>query len=322
MQISVIIPAYNAEKTVAETLRSVLNSAFPKNQFEVIVVDDGSKDNTVKILKQTKNVRVFARKHAGPASQRNFGVRMAKGDIVLFTDSDCIIPKDLLKRVSDDFKKYEIVGVGGTYRTLNRESLIARYVGYEIGLRHERENKFTDFLGTYCCAYKRDIFLKFGGFYEKFLTASGEDPELSFRVSRKHKLLLDKKLFVWHPHPDSLRRYLRNQYWRAYWRVLMYKKFPKKILGESYTGKEIPMASAFMLLFLLTLFLSAFQGYLIYVSLLCLLLFYSVYYRFFRFLMKEEKMQVLYALIILPIRTIICFLGFFYGLIKIKSSSE
>ncbi len=322
MQISVIIPTYNSERTVAETLRSVLDSAFPKNQFEVIFVDDGSKDNTVKILKQTKNVRVFARKHAGPASQRNFGVRMAKGDIVLFTDSDCIMPKDLLRRVSDDFKKYDITGVGGTYRTLNKESLIARYVGYEIGLRHEKENKFTDFLGTYCCAYKRDIFLKFGGFDEKFLTASGEDPELSFRVSRGHKLLLDKKLFVWHPHPDSLRKYLGNQYWRAYWRVLMYKKFPKKILGESYTGKEIPLASFFMMLFLLTLFLSFFQGYLIYVSLLSLILFYSVYYRFFRFIIKEEKTQVLSALIILPIRAITCFLGFFYGLTKIKSPSD
>jgi len=321
MQISVIIPTYNSEKTVAETLKSVLNSVFPKSQFEVIVVDDGSKDNTVKILKQTKNVRVFARKHAGPASQRNFGVRMAKGNIVLFTDSDCVIPKDLLKRVSDDFKKYDIAGVGGTYRTLNRESLIARYVGYEIGLRHERESKFTDFLGTYCCAYKRDIFLKFGGFDEKFLTSSGEDPELSFRISREHKLLLDKKMFVWHPHPDSLRKYLRNQYWRAYWRALMYKKFPKKILGESYTGKEIPLASAFMLLFLLTLFLSAFQGYFIYVSLLCLLLFYLVYYRFFRFVIEKEKIQVLYALIILPIRTVTCFLGFLYGLAKIKSPS-
>jgi glycosyltransferase involved in cell wall biosynthesis len=322
MQISVIIPTYNSEKTVAETLKSVLGSAFPKNQFEVIVVDDGSKDNTVKIIKHIKNVRVFARKHAGPASQRNFGVRMAKGDIVLFTDSDCIVPKDLLRRVSDDFKKYEIAGVGGTYRTLNRGSLIARYVGYEIGLRHERENKFTDFLGTYCCAYKRDIFLKSGGFDEKFLTSSGEDPELSFRISRGHKLLLDKKLFVWHPHPDSLRKYLRNQYWRAYWRALMYRKFPKKILGESYTGKEIPMASSFMLLFLLTLFLNVFQGYFIYFSLLFLLLFYSVYYRFLRFLLKEEKMQVLYALIILPIRTVTCFFGFLYGLINIKSSSK
>ncbi len=321
MQISVVIPTYNSEMTINQTIESILNSNFPKNKFEILVIDDGSKDNTVKISKQFKQVRVFSRKHGGPAVQRNFGVKVAKGGIILFTDSDCIIPKDLLKRVSDDFKKYDVAGVGGTYRTLNKESLIARYVGYEIGFRHEKEKRFTDFLGTYCCAYKKSIFLEFGGFDEKFLTASGEDPELSFRISRKHKLLFDKKMFVWHPHPDSLKKYLRNQYWRAYWRVLMYKKFPKKILGESYTGKEIPMASAFMLLFLLTLFLSAFQDYFIYVSLLCLLLFYSVYYRFFRFVIEKEKMQVLYALIILPIRTVICFLGFLYGLAKIKYPS-
>lgn len=321
MQISVIIPAYNSEKTIVETVKSILKSNFPKNQFEIIVVDDGSKDNTVKISKQIKNIRIFARKHAGPATQRNFGARIARGNIVLFTDSDCIVPEDLLKRTMENFKKYDIAGVGGIYKTLNKENFVARYVGYEIGYRHEKEKRFTDFLGTYCCAYKRDIFLKFGGFNEKFLTSSGEDPELSFRISKEHKLLLDKKMFVWHPHPDSLKKYLRNQYWRAYWRVLMYKKFPEKMLGESYTGKEIPLASFFMSIFLLTLILSIFNIELLCISILSLILFYLVYFELLKFLFKKEKSQFLFAFVVLFLRTIICFFGFAYGLIKFKPSS-
>lgn len=321
MWISVIIPAYNSEKAINQTVKSVLNSDIPKNKFEVLVIDDGSKDNTVKISKQFEQVKVFSRKHRGPAAQRNFGVEMAKGDIIFFTDSDCIIPKDLLRRTINNFKKYDIVGAGGVYKTLNKESFIARYVGYEIGFRHEKEKRFTDFLGTYCCAYKRDVFLRSGGFNEKFLTASGEDPELSFRLSKQYKLLLDKKMFVWHPHPNTIRKYLKNQYWRAYWRVLMYKKFPKKIFGESYTGKEIPIASFFMSLFILTLILSVLNIKIFYVSIMSLILFYLVYYRFLGFLFKTEKMQFISAFLILFLRTLVCFSGFFYGLISIKSSS-
>ncbi len=317
MMLSVVIPCYNSERTIAETLKSILASDFPKKQFEIIVVDDGSKDSSVKTAKQFKSVRVFVRKHGGPAVQRNFGAMVAKGEIVFFTDSDCIIPRDLLRRVADDFKKYDIAGVGGVYKTLNRESFVARYIGYEIGYRHQKERQFTDFLGTYCCAYRRDVFLKFGGFDEKFLTASGEDPELSFRISKKHKLLLDKRLFVWHPHPSTLKKYLRTQFWRAYWRVLMYKRFPNKILGESYTGKEIPLASFFLSVSLLTLLLSIFETGLVYVSLTSLVLFYFVYYRLLRALFKAERLQFLFALGFLPLRTAVCFIGFAYGMLKL-----
>jgi cellulose synthase/poly-beta-1,6-N-acetylglucosamine synthase-like glycosyltransferase len=270
----------------------------------------------MEIIKKFKRVRLFPRKHAGPSAQRNFGVKNASGDIVLFTDSDCILPRNLLKRVIMDFKKYDVAGVGGTYKTLNKESAIARYVGYEIGYRHEAESMFTDFLGSYCSAYKRDIFLKYGGFDEKFLIASGEDSELSFRISKYHKLLLDKEMFVWHRHPDSFKRYMRTQFWRAYWRVLMYKKFPDKILGESYTGKEIPLASFFMTLFILSLLISFFYFNLIYLSMASLLFFYIVYIRLIVFAAKRDAFVFIVTFPILFIRTIVCLIGFLYGLVK------
>ena len=316
MKLSVVVPSYNAEKTIGSTLESILASSMPRRDYEVIVVDDGSKDGTVKVAKKY-GVRVFARKHAGPAAQRNFGVKVAKADIIFFTDSDCVAPKDLLGRVFDNFKNNDIAGVGGVYKTLNKESFVARYVGYEIGFRHEKEGRYTDFLGTYCCAYKKDIFLKFGGFDEKFMAASGEDPELSFRISREHRLLLDKKMFVYHPHSSTLVKFLRNQYWRAYWRVLMYRRFPKKLLGESYTGLEIPLASFFLAMTAMGLLFSPFSQNLIYATALSMLLFYSVYFRLFTYLWKRERAQAAFALLFLPARTAVCIVGFVVGLLKI-----
>jgi glycosyltransferase involved in cell wall biosynthesis len=317
MKLSVIIPAYNSEKTISGTLKSLMASDLPKANFEVLVIDDGSKDATVKIARQFKSVKVYARKHGGPAVQRNFGAKNAKGDIVFFTDSDCVASRDLLRKVIEDFQKNDIAGVGGVYKTLNKDSFVARYVGYEIGYRHEKEGKYTDFLGTYCCAYKREIFLSFGGFDEKFLTSSGEDPELSFRISRTHRLLMDKRLFVYHPHPATLSKYLKNQYQRAYWRVLMYKRFPNKILGEGYTGMEIPLASFFITMAILSLVFSVFSSELIYVSIFSLLLFYSVYFRLFSYLYRAEKMQIPFALFFLPLRTVICMIGFVKGILQL-----
>ena len=316
MKLSVIVPSYNAEKTLGRTLESLLSSNMKKSDYEIIVIDDGSKDSTVKVAKKY-GVRVFARKHAGPAAQRNFGVRSAKADIVFFTDSDCVVPKDLLRRVMDDFRKEDIAGVGGVYKTLNKESFIARYVGYEIAFRHENEGKYTDFLGTYCCAYKKEIFLRYGGFDEKFLTASGEDPELSFRISREHRLLMDRKMFVYHPHPSTLLKFLRNQYWRAYWRVLMYRRFPNKVLGESYTGLEIPLASFFLTMGVLSLLLSPFVEGMIFVAPVSMLLFYLVYLRLFVDLWKAEKPQAAFTVFYLPLRTVVCMVGFVVGMLKI-----
>jgi glycosyltransferase involved in cell wall biosynthesis len=315
IKISIIIPTYRSEKTIEKCLQSLLKQNYPKQNYEIIVVDNFSKDNSERIAKGL-GVR-FIKKISNPSEARNYGAKIAKGTIILFIDADCVAPKDLLKRVDNDFKKYDIGGVGGTYKTLNKESLIARYVGYEIGWRHSRSSKYTDFLGSYCSAYKKDIFLKFGGFDENFLIASGEDSELSFRISKHHKLLLDKDMFVWHNHPSSYKKYIRTQFWRAYWRVLMYKKFPEKILGESYTGKEIPMASFFMMLFLLSLLLSLFYLEFLYLAIIGLLAFFAVYTGFFRFLYKKEAGMIPSAMFILFSRTIVCFLGFAWGLLNI-----
>ena len=152
-----------------------------KNQssknYEIIVVDDGSKDNTLNIVKKFRGVKLIKQIHKGPASARNLGVKHSKGGVVLFTDADCVPNKDWINNMVQPFKDKKIVGVVGTYKTLNKDSLIARFTGYEIMERHKKlkKERYTDFIGTYSAAYKKIFFLKFGGFDEKFSTSYGED---------------------------------------------------------------------------------------------------------------------------------------------------
>jgi cellulose synthase/poly-beta-1,6-N-acetylglucosamine synthase-like glycosyltransferase len=256
--ISVIVPAYNAERTISSTINSLLNQNYPKNRYEIIVVDDGSSDKTREIVRKFKKVRLIKQTHKGPAAARNLGAKKSKGNILLFTDSDCVPDKNWIKFVVEPFKNPEIVGVSGTYKTLNKESLLARFAGYEIEERHEEmeKQKNIDFIGTFSAAYRKKIFLRFGGFDEAFPLASGEDIDLSFKISTAgYKMVFQPKAFVYHNHPDNLVKYLRQKFFRGYWRVLLYNKHTKKMFKDVYTSKflyvEIGLLGLSLLLSLL-----------------------------------------------------------------------
>jgi len=236
--ISVIVPVYNGEDVIANCLKTLLNQNYPKNKYEIIVVDDGSKDNTVNIVSKFKRVKLIRQRHRGPAAARNLGVEKSRGQIVLFTDADCIPSKSWIKNMLEPFKDKGIVGVGGTYKTLNKKSLIARFVGYNIEERHKilKKKRYIDFMGTFSAAYRKIIFSKFGGFDTSFSTSSGEDPELSFRINKTgFKMIFQPKAFVYHRHTNSLWKLIKKKFWRGYWRVFIYNKHKDKIFRHSYT---------------------------------------------------------------------------------------
>lgn len=235
--ISVIVPSYNSEKTIDKTIEALLKQNYPKKNYEIIVVDDGSTDNTERVVKKFEHVKFFKQKHKGPAAARNLGAKISKGNIILFTDADCIPDKNWIKNMVEPFKDKNVAGVSGTYKTSNKDSLLARFIGYDIKFKHEymKKKKLIDFVGTFSAGYRKLIFKKELGFDTSFPMASGEDPELSYRIAKNYKIIFQPSAFVWHPHPDNLIFFLKQKFWRVYWRYLMYKKHRKKIFGDSYT---------------------------------------------------------------------------------------
>lgn len=323
--VSVIIPCFNSEKTILKTLEALEKQNFDK-PFEILICDDGSNDNTIKIVKEFARkskipIRVFANPHHGPAWQRNFGAKKAKGKIIVYTDSDCIPGKNWLKEMVKPIESGEVAGVQGTYRTLNRKSLIARFEGYEIEKRHERmkKQKYIDFIGTFSAAYVKNIFLKFGGFDTRFKTASGEDPELSYRIAKAgYKLVFNPKAYVYHPHPDSLKKYLKQKFYRAYWRVLMYKKHPDKMMKDSYTGIEVPLSVISVFLFILFTFLSIFEKTLLIFSVLSVLFFVMINADSISFMGRKERKMYLLAPLLIFLRTFVWIIGFGIGILKLR----
>jgi len=233
--ISVIVPAYNAQKTIGQCLQSLLHQRYA-GAYEVIVVDDGSTDGTAAACPE--GVRVIRQNNTGPAGARNRGAEEAQGEIILFTDSDCDPMPDWIEEMVKPFQEHpEIVGVKGAYNTRQKE-VVARFVQVEYEDKYWKmmKERYIDFIDTYSAAFRRDVFLDAKGYDLSFPVACAEDVELSYRLANQGcKMLFNPHAVVYHLHPDTLVSYLRKKYKFAYWRVMAVKKNPNKAVSDSHT---------------------------------------------------------------------------------------
>lgn len=259
MLASIVIPAYNAERTLARCLEACLEQSYPR--VEVLVVDDGSTDGTAQIAGKYP-VRYFRQENRGPAAARNKGAREAFGEILAFTDADCIPERAWIERLAaalDDGSG----AAGGTYAIANPESLLARMVHEEIVLRHTRLDRDPDFLGSFNVAFRKEVFDAAGGFDETFTMASGEDNDLSYRLQELgYRLRFVPNARVAHFHPSRLLPYLCTQMHHGFWRVKLYVKHPARLRrGDQYAGLTdlaAPPLASLLLAYLPVLLAAAF----------------------------------------------------------------
>jgi GT2 family glycosyltransferase len=121
------------------------------------------------------------------------------------------------------------------------------------------KQSYIDFIDTYSAAFRREVFIKYGGYDSSFPVACAEDVELSYRMSSEgEKMVFQSKAQVYHTHPDTLVNYLKKKYKFAYWRVLAVKKNPQKAIKDSHT----PQLMKIQLLFVPVLILSLLGGFL------------------------------------------------------------
>lgn len=100
--VSVIIPTLNEERYIGKCLESIFNLDYPKNRYEIILVDNGSKDRTIEITKKF-NAKIIKRKSLTIGTLRNIGARDARGSILAFIDADCIADRNWIKRAIINF---------------------------------------------------------------------------------------------------------------------------------------------------------------------------------------------------------------------------
>ncbi len=167
-KVTVLIPVYNEEENIGRCLSSILRSNYPKNKLEVIVIDDGSTDNTGEKAREA-GVKVVRTKHIGKSRALNEGLRKAKGDVIIVIDSDIRIEEDTIKKLASKFKDPRVGVVSGMVRTRG-SSLIERFQKIEFAYistlinRHYSAGIPIPFVYGAVSAFRRDALESIGGF--------------------------------------------------------------------------------------------------------------------------------------------------------------
>lgn len=236
--ISVVIPAKNAAGILPACLRAAAGQAPLRleQDYEIILVDDGSSDETAEVARKM-GVRVIHQANTGPAGARNTGARAARGEILAFTDADCVPSPGWLAALTSPFNDPAVSGVKGVYLT-GEKGLVPRFVQMEYAQRYQfmAGLERIDFIDTYSAAYRRDIFLRAGGFNQKFPVPSVEDQELSFRLASSGlRLVFQPQAAVYHRHDLTIREYALRKYGIGYWKAVMLRWMPERAFKDTYT---------------------------------------------------------------------------------------
>jgi glycosyltransferase involved in cell wall biosynthesis len=206
--ISIIIPTHNSEKTILSCLNSLKNQSYPRGKYEIIVVDDGSTDNTVNNAKEAGVDRVVTIEPCFQGKARNIGVNVAKGEILAFIDSDCAAKENWLETMEKEVKNYK--AIGGPVVNGNDHSLVAwaEYLMEFCGWDEFRKRSIVPFVPGCNQVCSKDAFLRAGGFSE---TRLSEDVLFGYSLQKAGiKLLFVPELQVRHFCRTKLNKYLAN----------------------------------------------------------------------------------------------------------------
>lgn len=189
--VTIIVPAYNEEKTLAKTVASLIKLNYPKDKYEVLVVDDGSTDNTFSIAKSLERglpfVKAYHIANKGKGGALNFAIKKAKGEFIGALDADSFVHKDALRHIMAKFDSPQTVAVTPSLKVYNAKSIleILQEVEYIFGIFLR---KIFAFIGSIHVTpgpfsiYRKSFFDKYGCYDEKNLT---EDIEIALRIQSK-----------------------------------------------------------------------------------------------------------------------------------------
>jgi len=215
MDISIIIPTHNRKNVLKRCILALTAQTYPRSEYEIIIVDDGSKDGTGELVQSLQGnpdcmLRLLAQENRGPASARNLGIQHAIGDILLFLGDDIISTADLISRHSKLHERYpdDHVAVLGhvTWSPEIRINPLMRWlessgVQFGYGTIKNPENVPFNYFYTANVSVKKRFLLKNGLFDEDFPYAAWEDIELAFRLSYEGlRIVYDPKALAYHEH--------------------------------------------------------------------------------------------------------------------------
>jgi cellulose synthase/poly-beta-1,6-N-acetylglucosamine synthase-like glycosyltransferase len=230
--VSIVIPVYNGIRTIRYCLDAIMQVDYPRSRYEVIVVDNNSSDGTPEVVRQYPVRLAYETILQGPHAASNTGLRLAQGEIVVFTDSDCVPEKEWLRRIVAPFADPEVVAVGGQIEAFEPRTRVERFLGNEIRPFQncvQLAEGFPKSLLTGNSAYRRSVVMDVGMFNQNLYT--GSEVDMAWRVQWKtgQRVVYVNDAVVYHMFSSEIKRLFRHFMIYGYSEVLLatlYKDMP------------------------------------------------------------------------------------------------
>ncbi len=229
-KVSIIVPGYNEEITAPKTVENLLRLDYP--DFEIVFVDDGSKDNTYKNIEaqfgNNTKVQVFTKPNGGKASALNYGIGFATGDILVCIDADTVLKSDAVSLMVNYFSDPQVAAVAGNVKVGNRKNLLTRWQSIEYISSQNFDRRAFDTLNAIMVvpgaigAFRRDAVQKVGMFTTDTLA---EDCDLTLRLLRSgYKVRTCNEALAFTEVPETLNMLVKQRFrWtfgimQAFWK--------------------------------------------------------------------------------------------------------
>lgn len=242
---SVIIPARNEERNIGRCLQSIDAVEWPDGDVEVLLIDNGSSDATADIAR-FHGATVFVRPGDTVAALRNFGAAQSRGEILVFLDADCTVPRNWFREAARYLEAENVVCFGSPPVV----PLNSTWVQKTWFLVRRKEGAVeADWLESMNMFVRRQAFQQVGGFNARLVTC--EDYDLSLRLRRLGRLISDDRIVaVHHGEAASLKHFFRKEHWRALGNL-------RGLGSHSFQWRELPSVAVPLIYCLLVFALGA-----------------------------------------------------------------
>lgn len=220
-----MVPVYNAENTIKECIDSILSLNYPKEKLELVFVDNSSTDDTPNLLKEFgRQIKIFYERKKGPAAARNKGILNSTGEIIAFTDADCKVDKDWLKKIVKPLQDPTIGIVGGKILSKWPCNNIEEF-GEKV---HDHDRAINEFKPPYAItmnwASRRSVLMEVDLFDESFRRC--EDVDLSHKIMQAdYRLVYEPEAIIYHGNEKTLSGIFIEGFKHGFWSIKVHKKW-------------------------------------------------------------------------------------------------
>jgi len=315
IKISVVVPTHNSEKTIEKCIKSIIESNY--TNFELIIVDDFSFDSTRKMIQKIDAKKVFNQKNMGAASSRNIGASLARGDLIVFIDSDVEVNKDTFSDLIKLFiSNKNLTSVSGVYCYNKHQSIISEYQNMYEGYIQQTLSKLKNppYINTSFFAIKKRIFDRIGGFNTQFKLANQEDIDFGKKLfSLGYKNIFSDKIRIKHLKEFSFLAFLKKKYYQGHEFIKVYSKQKNNLkmnhLVLSHTRNNVTIVLFLIFICLLSFFYPIF----LYLLLPGGILFYLINYNFINFIKNKKIFHILAYNLFIILQSFMILFGLTFG---------